>query len=644
MKNKFKLLPLAFLGSLFVGGSYADENFFHPSVTYRTNFLGVQNPEFTDLDDLFAYWSYVSRLRFNDCMIDVQERNLEVYTCTESVFSNLRPLDENARRVNGDFTQYIYDQIGIDHRSYNDPDNPERIIRETQIGVTIRPSITLIHSCPDGISARSFNVTPENLDRYCVIPDTTINNLFSVGNPINFISRQKHDLVNDFEVGGGLQLSRYYVNQNEGWTLDDTNKLVDLYHVELGVPVAVNFKNSLMERLITVENADDDTIEVESADIFSPISYVVPDEANRKVLIADQYGITQSFLGGPTVFRSSVDSSLLTYTPENGEEPASWKLVNSSGVQQYFNNSGDVAEIRYPNGDIIFYQYDENNRVVKKENKLGDYIAYEYDTSGNAVKATVMPENIVFDYIYETIETGTYPDRLIEVKQDQVTTLKYQYDDLAFPLAMTSVTDGNDFRLAYWNYNVDGDAILTSPNNVEAFNLSYNHAVFAPRAIGGSEFNLGFGPIITNPDGSTTAHAIQRIAEYDREVAIIDRSEGVITEARFFTYDSDGNLTSETDNNGDVTVKVYDANRYLIQETSGYRWRPGRSRSGRLSNPLPSLTAVDTETTHHCWNAETGLRTRTITDELVTTFVYSELGQIINTIEEPVNSTNNSCY
>ncbi len=250
-------------------------------------------------------------------MIDVQERNLEVYTCTESVFSNLRPLDDSARRVNGNVTQYIFDLTGINHSSFRDPDNPSQIISDTQIGVTIRPTISVLSSCPDGISTRSFNITQENLDRYCVIPDTTINNLFSVGNPINFISRKKHDLVNDFEGGGGLQLSRYYVNQNEGWTLDDTNKLVDLYHVELGVPVAVNFKNSMMERLVTVENTEDDTIELESSDIFSPISYVVPDEANRKVLIADQYGITQSFFGGPTVFRSSVDSSIVTYTPAN---------------------------------------------------------------------------------------------------------------------------------------------------------------------------------------------------------------------------------------------------------------------------------------------------------------------------------------
>ncbi len=305
---------------------------------------------------------------------------------------------------------------------------------------------------------------------------------------------------------------------------------------------------------------------------------------------------------------------------------------------------GDVTEIRHPNGDIIFYQYDENNRVVKKENKLGDYIAYEYDANGNAVKATIMPENMVFDYTYETIETGTYPDRLIEVKQDQVVTLKYQYDDLAYPLAMTSVTDGNDITLAHWDYNADGEAILTSPDNVDSFSLNYNQKVEGPRTVNGDELFLGFGPEITNPSGSTTSHVIRRIADYDRVTATVDRSlDGSSVQSQFFTYDSAGNLTSETDVNGDVTYKLYDTNRFLIEEGSGYRWNNEVARYGTLSNPLSSLIEFDANLTRHCWDVETGLRTRTITDDLVTTFVYSELGQVASTIEEPLNSANNTC-
>ncbi len=504
--------------------------------------------------------------------------------------------------------------------------------------------VSLVASCPEGASRRTFNVTSTNVDTFCSYFDEATSNRRSVGNPINYISREKHDLKFDFQGQGRLMLPRYYINQSQGWSFNDTFTLVDLYNISIGESVEVDFRN-----YNRVEFVDDTETESNFFDLVPtintlPFEYVIPSEGERKVLIADQYGITQSFFGGPTEFRSSVDSSVLTYVPENNEVPASWKLVNSSGIQQFLNNSGDVTEIRYPNGDIIFYQYDENNRVVKKENKLGDYIAYEYDGHGNAVKATVMPENIVFDYIYETIETGTYPDRLVEVKQDQVTTLKYQYDDLDYPLAMTSVTDGNDITLAHWDYNANGEAIVTSPDNVDTFSLNYSQRVDGPVTIGGDDRLLGTGPEITTPSGSKTFHAIRRIAEYDRVVASVDRSiDGDVIQTQFFTYDSAGNLTSETDVNGDVIYKLYDTNRFLIEEGSGYRWNNEVARYGTLSNPLSSLIEFDANIIRHCWNAETGLRTRTITDDLVTTFVYSEFGQVVNTVEEPVNATNNVC-
>ncbi len=639
MKNTFKLLPLAFLGSLFVGESYGDENFTSPVGTYS---VGHPFPSFVDIDEALQDWVRRHELLYINCLANVEERGLEEYGCVEHIFHSLRPTD-NARSINGNLEGYLISRIAINHVVYRDSET-NRLVSEDIMISGGGNAFTLTASCPSGSTARVFNVTSDSLERYCLISDTSSDNSFSVGNPINYISRQKNDLVDDFQGDGALTLSRYYMNQNEGWTLNDTSKLVDLYHVELGEPIEVDFKTAVMDRRVSIENTEDNILENGITRLSMPVSYVVPDEANRKVLIADQYGITQSFFGGPTVFRSSVDSSLLTYVPENNQVPASWRLVDIDGVQQLFNNSGDVTEIRYPNGDIIFYQYDEHNRVVKKENKLGDYIAYEYDTSGNAVKATVMPENIVFDYIYETIETGTYPDRLIEVKQDQVTTLKYQYDDLAFPLAMTSVTDGNDITLAHWDYNADGDAILTSPDNVDAFSLNYNRRVDGPVTIGGDDRFLGTGPEITNPFGSTTSHAIRRIAGYDRVVATVDRPvDGSAVETQFFTYDSTGNLNSETDVNGDVTYKVYDTNRFLIEETVGYRWNNEVARYGLNNNPFRFLVADDIKSTHHCWNTETGLRTRTITDDIVTTFVYSELGQIINTIEEPANSTNNTC-
>ena len=53
MKNTFKLLPLAFLGSLFVGESYGDENFISPTQTYQ---IASFSPSFVDVEEAVLDW------------------------------------------------------------------------------------------------------------------------------------------------------------------------------------------------------------------------------------------------------------------------------------------------------------------------------------------------------------------------------------------------------------------------------------------------------------------------------------------------------------------------------------------------------------------------------------------------------------
>lgn len=638
MKNRLKLLPFVFFGSFFIGESSADDNYVSLNIDYGISEEGVR---FRTPGEVALSWQGIHNQLYENCLIQAQEK--ETYSCVETVFHSLRA-DESARMINGEYERYLLDTTVINHNVFRNPETGD-IESESQTSVGDVVVISQNRSCPDGLNGRYFNVSATSLNRYCILSDKSIDNQFSADNSINIFSRTKYELATDFYGRGWFDVARFYRNQNSGWSFDDTYSLIDLYNVELGEPVEVDLKRFTLLQTRYDENTSSDLFDTVTTVVSKPFEYVVPNDEGRKVLIADQYGITYSFIGGPTVFRSSIDSSVLTYTPAIGEELETWHLVDSSGTQRFFNSSGDVTEIRYLTDHITYYQYDEDNRMIKKENKFGDYITYEYDASGNVIQVTVMPENIVFDYTYETIETGTYPDRLVEVKQDQVVTLKYQYDDLDYPLAMTSVTDGNDIPLAHWDYNANGEAVLTSPDNVDFFSVNYARGVRAPIIAGGFERYIGNGAKVTNPSGRTTSHAVARIAGYDRVYARVFRSaDGSLDATEFFTYDSKGNLNTETGLNGDVTFKIYDENNFLVELRTGYRWSGEIARYGLLDYPRRYLVGRNIESDRYCWNTETGVLTSFIGGGVVYTFVYSELGQVINTIEEPVNSTNNKCH
>ena len=312
------------------------------------------------------------------------------------------------------------------------------------------------------------------------------------------------------------------------------------------------------------------------------------------------------------------------------------RITNASGnyVDFQLGPSGKIANISDNLGRTIAYGYDTNANLTSSTDPMGNTTQYTYDSEnrltsiidprGNTVLAVTYdgfqpPRIATFTEKGETWTITYYADRTVK-RDSSGNTWTYYFNDVGIiervidPLGneteqshnyVTSTSmeweeDANGNRTSY-TYDADGN--ISSKTNPLGNTWNYTYAAGTDRMI-----------TETNPSGVVTRY------EYDGYGNLIRRirdSGESLENTTTYTYDSEGNKTSQTDPLGNTTTYQYDAGGNLI----------------RITDPLGNVTA-------YTYDSRGNKLTETNALGNTTTYIYDLLDRRISVTDALGNTTN----
>ncbi len=415
------------------------------------------------------------------------------------------------------------------------------------------------------------------------------------------------------------------------YTYDDNGRISKISNGEY-----TQYMKYGLKELTVSDNMDNSTFKKFDADgrvIWSKnasgnLTYVSYDEnGNMKSLSNGLDNITEyeyDKSGSPSKI-TLADGTVNTYTYDEKGNVIS--VADGNGTITYYDHDqkGNTTAVRFPDGSKISYSYDELSRMTTFTKRSGGTVTYEYDKNDNVISETYSSgEKILYNYdgldrLTVKIENGkrteisynqnngvskvTYPDgkyieyaydslgRMVSVKDSSGYITGYTYDSKS---RISAVTDGTDTIVSY-TYNPD-DTVSRKTNA----NGTYTDYVYVDGVISeiknfsssGKKISSygytydSFGNISTVTDENGTWYF-----EYD-EIGQLIRAIPPKGKSIAYAYDAAGNRisvtegiteTAYTSNNlnqytkyGDV-IREYDVDGNLVKETGSqgtatYSW------------------------------------------------------------------------
>jgi YD repeat-containing protein len=190
------------------------------------------------------------------------------------------------------------------------------------------------------------------------------------------------------------------------------------------------------------------------------------------------------------------------------------------------------------------------NLLIRVADSAGHALSFGYNLGGRVV-LMIDPAGGSYHYSYDE------NSNLVSVRYPDVTTRTYRYNEPANMLggstlrsALTSIVDENGDTFASFKYDASGRAVETErAGGLQRYQLTYN-------ADGTTS--------VTDPRGITRSHQFQTVDGISRFAATSQPGgAGFSAGIQGRTFDSSGNIASQTDFNGAKTCYAYDAARNL---------------------------------------------------------------------------------
>ncbi|WP_177198165.1 DUF6531 domain-containing protein [Nitrosomonas communis] len=224
-------------------------------------------------------------------------------------------------------------------------------------------------------------------------------------------------------------------------------------------------------------------------------------------------------------------------------------LVSIEDSVETYNPSGQLLSIADRAGRTQSFIYDTDNRLIAVNDDVGRALRLTYDSSNRIATLTDLAGGI-YRYSYDTSGnlTGvTYPDNTFRI---------YHYNEPAYtsdsdlPYALTGITDENGVRFATYRYAQGGETISTEhANGINRYQLTYNS---------------DNSTTVTDPIGTQRTYYFQTVLGVVKSAGQSQPGgSGCGPTASSIIYDDNGNITSETDFNGNKTCYSYDLSRNL---------------------------------------------------------------------------------
>ena len=244
-----------------------------------------------------------------------------------------------------------------------------------------------------------------------------------------------------------------------------------------------------------------------------------------------------------------------------------------------------LDEVQYGNGGKVKYTYDDFDRVngVGYDNDDSPRFSYEYDSKGRAAFVKDATDG-------STIRTGyDQTDRPNETEQrDGEGNLKYrtliEYDKKNRVKAFNEATADQNFKTEY-TYDADNRVTKVRYNSSDTSKVDYvydklNRITSRTVTNGASSYatQYAYAPGATAYGENATTPLVSSITQGEGENAMNFA----------YTYDSRGNITSET-RNGLTTTYVYDALGQLVRVNDPHEnatWIYSYDRGGNILNKV----------------------------------------------------------
>ncbi len=243
-----------------------------------------------------------------------------------------------------------------------------------------------------------------------------------------------------------------------------------------------------------------------------------------------------------------------------------WEFKNAKGETLYFNKQG-LLTIEYNKGGLAHY-YTWNGDPKSPYSPTTVTISDDFSNSatiklsvGNTITSVELSNGITITYGYDKYANLSTVTKSIPTDPDTPSALieltkTYHYENIAFPYALTGITDEKGVRYATWTYDEIGRVIESKhANNVDKGSISY-------------ELNT---TTVTNSLGKQTIYHYDMVSGAKRLVKV----EGVATPScsaanQAYTYHPTGRVKTQTDWEGNVTYFEYNIKGQLTKRTEGY--------------------------------------------------------------------------
>jgi RHS repeat-associated protein len=293
-----------------------------------------------------------------------------------------------------------------------------------------------------------------------------------------------------------------------------------------------------------------------------------------QVNYADNTSVIYTYDGVGNRLSMTDTTGTTSYTFDQLNRLSSVTYPSGGVLGLYYDAAGNKTRMIYPDGRIVNYSYDNDNRLVSVTDWANRTTSYSYDAASNLVKLT-LPNHVVTTYSYDADNrlidvTNTGPGGVISA---------FQYTRDAIGNRTSLVSSGSSVQTGTTNYSYDsmGRLILVTYPDGSTATYSYDNA--------GNRSKL-----VQDVKGKTTTTTYS----YNAANELLQLTAG--TAKTTFTYDNNGNMTSQQTGKNSITY-TYNAENELASVSKGtttlnYTYNGDGFRAGKAITVGTSTTST----------------------------------------------------